>query len=166
VTHYELAYVLDPDLAPEELESTSSSFISFISDRGGAISASTSWGKRRLAYEINRKREGCYFFVQFEAEASLVPDLTRQLKLSDKVMRHMIIRLDERYLAEAEAEPEQEQEPPPEEGAAAPEAEEEAERESEQIEVEEATEELAEEEAEDTSEAEPSEPQEEPEGTG
>jgi small subunit ribosomal protein S6 len=112
VNHYELAYVLDPDFSQEELTATSESLTSLISDNGGSISASASWGKRRLDYEINKKREGCYFFVQFESEVGLLPELNRQLKLSDKVMRHMLVKLDERYLAEA-ALPAEKAEPTP-----------------------------------------------------
>lgn len=129
MNHYELAYVLDPDLPQEELSATSEAFTSLITDNGGAITATASLGKRRLAYEIGKKREGTYFFVQFESDGGLLPELNRQMKLSDRVMRHMVVKLDERYLEQAALPAEQpapaaERVPVPE--AARPEAEAEA----------------------------------------
>jgi small subunit ribosomal protein S6 len=107
VNHYELAYVLDPDLSQEELASAAEGFASLITQQGAQITAFAAWGKRRLAFEINKKREGCYFFVQFEGATDVLPELGRQLRLSDKVMRHMIVKLDERFLSEAALPPEQ-----------------------------------------------------------
>lgn len=72
-----------------------------VSTGGGAIGQLERWGRRRFAYEIDRKTEGYYVVVRFTAEPSVQTDLDRVLKLADEVMRHKIMVLPEKTKAAA-----------------------------------------------------------------
>ena len=66
-----------------------------ITENGGKVEKTDCWGKRRLAYEIQDLKEGLYVLVTFQAEAAAVRELDRVMKITDEVLRHMIIRKGE-----------------------------------------------------------------------
>lgn len=87
---YELMYIIRPDLEEEKVEATLEKFQGIINN-GGEISAHEVLGKRRLAYEINKFREGVYVLVNFSATAEVVEELNRVMRISDEIIRHLVV---------------------------------------------------------------------------
>jgi small subunit ribosomal protein S6 len=89
---YEILLMLDPDLSEERQEEIIVRTRQLIENGGGTWVGHDPWGRRRLAYPINKKDDGIYHLLQFDAEPETVDELTRILKISDGVMRHMPTR--------------------------------------------------------------------------
>lgn len=89
--NYELMYIIRPDVEQETVQAVVEKFQGIIVN-GGEITKQDVLGKRRLAYEINKHREGTYVLVHFVASSEIVNELERVLKISDEVIRHMIVR--------------------------------------------------------------------------
>jgi small subunit ribosomal protein S6 len=87
---YELMYVVRPDLDEEGLRGAVEAVQVLVEGQGAEVTATTPWGKRRLAYEIAGLRDGHYVIVEFRGDGSRVKDLERALRISDHVIRHMI----------------------------------------------------------------------------
>lgn len=92
---YELMFILDPTLE-EEAKDEAVDFVKNIVSANGEITNVDVWGKRKLAYPILKHTEGFYVVVDFEAQADAPYEIDRRLKISDKVIRHMIINRDEK----------------------------------------------------------------------
>jgi len=104
VTHqYELMVILDPEIDERTVAPSLDKFLNVIRNDGGTIDNIDIWGRRRLAYEINKKTEGIYAVVQLTANASATVELDRQLKLSEAVMRTKVLRAEEAIAQVAEA---------------------------------------------------------------
>ncbi len=94
MTKYEVMFVIDPTLEDEKKEATIETVKEIIAAEG-TVSDVDVWGMRKLAYPIDKKNEGYYVVAQFEAEPTLPKELDRRLRISDNVMRHIIINKDE-----------------------------------------------------------------------
>jgi small subunit ribosomal protein S6 len=104
VTHqYELMVILDPELDERTVAPSLDKFLKVITNDGGSIDNVDIWGRRRLAYEIQKKNEGIYAVVNFTATSAATQELDRQLKLSEAVMRTKVLRAEEGF-AQVEAE--------------------------------------------------------------
>jgi small subunit ribosomal protein S6 len=104
VTHqYELMVILDPEIDERTVAPSLDKFLNVIRNDGGTIDSVDIWGRRRLAYEINKKTEGIYAVVQLTAEPASTVELDRQLKLSEAVMRTKVLRAEEAIAQVAEA---------------------------------------------------------------
>ena len=88
---YEMMYIIRTDVEQEVGQSTVEKFQGMITNGGGEISKHDLMGKRRLAYEIKKFRDGHYVLVHFNAEPAVVTELDRVLKISDEVIRHLIV---------------------------------------------------------------------------
>ena len=89
---YEILLMLDPDLTEQRQEEIVARTRELI-ERGGCTWVRQDlWGRRRLAYEINHKGEGIYHLLQFDAEPETLDELSRILRISDGVMRHLATR--------------------------------------------------------------------------
>ncbi|MFM9331346.1 30S ribosomal protein S6 [Paenibacillus mesotrionivorans] len=88
---YEVMYILRSELEQEAVQTTVEKFANIITSNGGEITKSDLMGKRRLAYEINKMRDGFYVLVHFNAEPAVVLELDRVLKISDEVIRFLIV---------------------------------------------------------------------------
>lgn len=88
---YEIVYIFDPVLTEDQVNERLEKFHDHIAASGGEITAVDHWGKRQLAYPINKKTSGYYVVVQFTAEASILPELERTLKLEDDLVRYLIV---------------------------------------------------------------------------
>lgn len=88
---YELMYIIRPELEQEALQAVVDKFQGIIQN-GGEITKHDVMGKRRLAYEINKIRDGVYVLVNFTATPDVVAELERILKISDEVIRYLITR--------------------------------------------------------------------------
>jgi small subunit ribosomal protein S6 len=93
--NYELMYIISPTLEAEQIDAMVEKFKALIESNGGVITEIKKWGKRRLAYEINDLREGYYVIVNYQAAPSLAVELERVLKITEGVMRSMIVRKDD-----------------------------------------------------------------------
>lgn len=86
---YELMYIIRTDLEQEAIDATVAKLQGIISN-GGEITSHDLMGKRRLAYEINKYRDGHYVLVKFNAAPEVVAELDRVIRISDEVIRHLI----------------------------------------------------------------------------
>lgn len=89
---YELMYIIRPELEQEALQAVVDKFQGIIQNGGGEITKHDVMGKRRLAYEINKIRDGVYVLVNFTATPDVVAEIERILKISDEVIRYLITR--------------------------------------------------------------------------
>ncbi|GAB3618521.1 hypothetical protein GCM10027416_30780 [Okibacterium endophyticum] len=96
MTHqYELMVILDPEIDERTVAPSLDKFLNVVRTDGGTIDNVDIWGRRRLAYEINKKTEGIYAVVDFTASSEATQELDRQLKLSEAVMRTKVLRAEE-----------------------------------------------------------------------
>jgi len=92
---YELVYIAVPDSTEEQLAELQQQVVTVAERFGGTLERTEPWGRRRLAYEVNRHREGVYVLDILNGPADMVAELDRRLRVVDGVMRHLIIRVDE-----------------------------------------------------------------------
>ena len=92
---YELMVILDPDTDERSVAPSLEAFLEVIRQSGGTVENLDIWGKRRLAYEINKKSEGIYAVANFTSSPAATAELVRQLRLSEAVMRTKVMRQDE-----------------------------------------------------------------------
>ncbi len=92
---YEVMIIIDADLEEETIRAAVERWLQLIESRGAERGHVDYWGKRRLAYEINRKPEGYYVVLQAKAEPAAMDELHRSLSLADEVIRHKVLRIPE-----------------------------------------------------------------------
>ncbi|GAA4193088.1 30S ribosomal protein S6 [Microbacterium oryzae] len=96
MTHqYELMVIIQPEVDERQVPAHLDKFLSVITTSGGSIENVDIWGKRRLAYEIQKKNEGIYAVVNFTATSEATVELDRQLKLNELIMRTKVLRAEE-----------------------------------------------------------------------
>jgi small subunit ribosomal protein S6 len=105
--NYEVLYIAHPNLKPDDLTRVIEKFKKIAEDNGAIISRAELWEKRKLAYEINKLKEGNYIIMNFEAPATAPAELNRLMRISDDVIRHTIL-LDEGSKVPADAKPKSE----------------------------------------------------------
>lgn len=93
--NYEIMFIVDPTLDDEMKEKTVETVKEIISAEG-EVKNTEIWGLRKLAYPIEKKTEGYYVVVDFQAEPTLPKELDRRLRISDNVIRHLIVNKDEK----------------------------------------------------------------------
>ena len=91
---YELMVILDPDLEERTVAPSLDQYLNLVRQGGGSVEKLDVWGRRRLAYEMNKKVEGIYAVVDLTAEPETVKELDRQLTLNESVMRTKVVRPD------------------------------------------------------------------------
>jgi small subunit ribosomal protein S6 len=96
VAPYEILLMLDPELPDERQSEIVSRTRELIERSGGTWDAHDVWGRRKLAYEIDHKTDGAYHLLTFSAEPDTLTEVSRVLKITDGVMRHMAVRRSER----------------------------------------------------------------------
>ena len=92
---YESMYILRPDLDEDAVKSTIEKFSTLVTGQGGQVIKAEPWGKRRLAYLIDEFKEGYYVLMNFSADAKVPAELERVYKITDSIIRYMIIREDD-----------------------------------------------------------------------
>jgi small subunit ribosomal protein S6 len=112
VTTYEILLMLDPELAAERQSEIVARARELVERGGGTWRSHDTWGRRRLAYEIAHKAEGVYHLVVFECAPETLDEITRVLKITDGVIRHLAVRHIEGSRTSA---PRDEPPPPPRE---------------------------------------------------
>ena len=91
VRNYELMIILDPDLEERTIAPSLDRFLTVVTNSGGTVKTEI-WGRRRMAYEIDKKPEGIYAIVDIQAEPAAVQELDRQLNLNESVLRTKLMR--------------------------------------------------------------------------
>ena len=89
---YEVMVILDPSLDERTVAPSLDTYLNVVRQDGGQVESVDVWGKRRLAYEINKNAEGIYAVVTLQAEPATVKELDRQLTLNESVLRTKVIR--------------------------------------------------------------------------
>ena len=92
---YELVYVVSPDASDEQVNDLHTQVDAIVQRMGGQIEKTDNWGRRRLAYEIGRHKEGTYVLEVINGGGDLMKEIDRRLKVIDLVIRHLIVRVDE-----------------------------------------------------------------------
>lgn len=92
---YETIFIVDASLDEEAIKAVVEKFTNLIA-ANGTVETVDEWGKRRLAYEIDDKTEGYYVLVDFTSDADFPKELDRQFRISDSIMRTIIIRKNEK----------------------------------------------------------------------
>jgi small subunit ribosomal protein S6 len=88
-------FVLKPEFDKEQAQLLVNRFVEVIENNGGTIERISDWGKRRLAYEVKKYHEGIYTLVNFQSEAAVATELERNFKISEDIIRYLIVRKDE-----------------------------------------------------------------------
>lgn len=94
---YEIGFVINPEASEEDVKKIIDAVVVIIKKHEGNIENIDEWGRRRLAYPIKRHNEGIYIFINTEMLGTGFFEVERRLKLSEKVMRFVILRLDDKF---------------------------------------------------------------------
>ncbi|NIA31926.1 MAG: 30S ribosomal protein S6 [Actinobacteria bacterium] len=95
---YETIFVIDSLLKSDEIEAIITKYEKFISTNGGQIETIDPWGKKRLAYEINKRQYGYYVLIRFDGPGSIIKQLEREYRLNETILRYMTLRLNKQAL--------------------------------------------------------------------
>ena len=98
---YELLVILDPGLDERTVQPSLETFLNVIRTDGGSVEKIEVWGKRRLAYEIEKHVDGIYALLEVTCEPATVAELDRQLGLNESVLRTKVLRLERKRVAAA-----------------------------------------------------------------
>lgn len=91
---YELALVVSAKLEDDARDAVVEKAKGYITRYNGTITEVEEWGKKKLAYEIQKMYEGFYYFIQFEADANAPAEIERHVRIMDNVLRYLVIRKD------------------------------------------------------------------------
>jgi small subunit ribosomal protein S6 len=92
---YELVYVVSPDAGDDQVTGLHTQVEETVTRMGGQLEKTENWGRRKLAYEIGRHKEGTYVLEVINGSGELMKELDRRLKVLDYVIRHLVVRVDE-----------------------------------------------------------------------
>ena len=92
---YENLFIIKPDATEEEIDGLVDQMSKNVTSHGGTIDKVEKWGKRKLAYRVEKQREGYYVLMQFTAASSAVREFERRLRVQDAVMKFLTVRIDE-----------------------------------------------------------------------
>jgi small subunit ribosomal protein S6 len=92
---YELVYVVSPEASDEQIAELHTQIESIVQRMGGQLEKTENWGRRKLAYEIGRHKEGTYVLELIDGTGDLMKEIDRRLKVLDYVIRHLTVRIDE-----------------------------------------------------------------------
>jgi small subunit ribosomal protein S6 len=93
---YEVLYIVRADLDDEKVQDAVKRVNTLIERSGGTIERTNLWGKRKLAYEVKHQKEGSYVLQDFQLNPDRVPELEASLKITEEVLRHLIVRKPEK----------------------------------------------------------------------
>ena len=92
---YELVYVVSPDATDDQVTDLHGQVEAIVQRLGGQIEKTENWGRRKLAYEIGRHKEGTYVLEAISGSGELMKEIDRRLKVTDLIIRHLVVRTDE-----------------------------------------------------------------------
>lgn len=100
---YELTYIINAVLSEDQIKAVNKRVKKFIEENGGEILEVNEWGSQRLAYPINKKRNGYYVNLYMKAPGDMISRLERTLEIDDDILRYLTLRLDAKMLRQYEA---------------------------------------------------------------
>lgn len=100
---YELTYIVNSVISDEQVKDMVSRVTTFVTENGGDIIEVDEWGARRLAFPIQKKRNGYYVNMYFTAPGELIPRLERTLEIDDNILRYLSLRMDPKMVRHYEA---------------------------------------------------------------
>jgi small subunit ribosomal protein S6 len=92
---YELGFIIPSNVPETDTQAVIAMVQQWIEERGGSVAKVDYWGRRRLAYPINDFREGYYVFLHMDYPSEKLNDLEYTMRLNERVLRHLVVRLDE-----------------------------------------------------------------------
>ena len=92
MSKYELALVVNAKIEDDAREAVVEKAKNYVTRYGGTITEVEEWGKKRLAYEVQKMREGFYYFIQFEADATCPAEVERHVRIMDNVLRYLVVK--------------------------------------------------------------------------
>jgi len=92
---YELVYVVSPEASDDQVTDLHNQVEAIVQRIGGQIEKTDNWGRRKLAYEIGRHKEGTYVLEVINGTGELMKEIDRRLKVTDLIIRHLVVRVDE-----------------------------------------------------------------------
>jgi small subunit ribosomal protein S6 len=92
---YEVVFIIDPDAEDAEVMRLTEAVQKIITDQGGSITKTEMMGKRKLAYEINHRRDGVYVLLEVDGSGAEIAELERRMRVNDRILRYMTVRVDE-----------------------------------------------------------------------
>ena len=92
MSKYELALVVNAKIEDDAREAVVEKAKNYVTRYGGTITVVEEWGKKRLAYEVQKMREGFYYFIQFEADATCPAEVERHVRIMDNVLRYLVVK--------------------------------------------------------------------------
>jgi small subunit ribosomal protein S6 len=92
---YELVYVVSPDATDEQVAELHAQVESIVQRLNGQLEKTDNWGRRKLAYEIGRHKEGTYVLEVINGDGELMKEIDRRFKVTDLIIRHLVVRVDE-----------------------------------------------------------------------
>jgi small subunit ribosomal protein S6 len=92
---YEVLFIIDPAADDDEVSKITDNFKQIITDQGGTITKAETLGRRQLAYEILRKKEGTFVDIELEGSGKEIAELERRMRVNDRVLRYLTVRMDE-----------------------------------------------------------------------
>ena len=95
---YEALYIIRPTLKDDEIQTVAKEVENLLTSQGGVIVRSEIWGKRKLAYKVQHWTEGCYVLLRFESDMSFVSRLDQYFRLSENIIRHLVVYFDAKTL--------------------------------------------------------------------
>ncbi len=101
---YETFFIVDPDLPDETNSVVDAKVQSIVSTNGGEVLTYTPWGKRKLAYPIRKRTRGLYVLMEYSGGPDMVAELERNLRIDERVLKFITVKLDERFDPEKERE--------------------------------------------------------------
>jgi small subunit ribosomal protein S6 len=100
VNTYETLFIVDPEIGDGEIDKTIEIVQDVITSGGGTILKIDKWGRRQLAYEIQKKRDGFYVLMYFQAPTEVLLELNRRYKLTDTILRNLVLQLGKEQVAD------------------------------------------------------------------
>ena len=92
---YEVMYIAQPETAEDDIAKLNDGIRTLIEKDGGTVAEIEGWGRRRLAYPINKKTEGFYVLLEIEGSGQEIAELERRFRVNDVILRYMTVRVDE-----------------------------------------------------------------------
>ncbi len=94
MSKYELCVVLNAKIEDEERVAVLEKVKGYVTRFGGTITDVDEWGKKRLAYEVQKMKEGFYYFIHFDAETDAPREIENRIRIMDNVMRYLVVKQD------------------------------------------------------------------------
>ncbi len=94
MVNYEGIFIIDPDITADASKAAVATLQDLVTKNGGRIDSLQDWGRKRLAYKINKKQEGNYIILNFQLDSQFTKKLEQSLRLNDNIIRYLLVNKD------------------------------------------------------------------------